>query len=1065
MDKIRQQYRTVWQQAYDRLNDNQQKAVNTIEGPVMVVAGPGTGKTDLLAVRIGNILMQTDVFPHNILCMTFTDAGVIAMRNRLEKYIGPDAYNVSIQTFHSFCNNVIRENLQFFGDFRDLQALTDLEKVEVFRELIDGFPDDHKLKRVKGEIYYDAGRLENLFKVMKQENWTGKYISDKYDDYMAMIMDPLRSPYIYKKKTTTDERTYEIGEIRMGLVNVDIEKYSKVVAASAELDNYNRILRSRERFDFQDMILWVLDKFKNNETLLARYQERYQYILVDEYQDTNGAQNELINLLASYWEKPNLFIVGDDDQSIFRFQGANMSSVLDFREMYQPEEIVLTHNYRSSQVILDAAGRLISNNADRLVARFRHLIKNLVEARTEKPEFSPEPVILRYANIAQEEADIARRIMELRASGVNLNDVAIIYTKHAAGANLIRYFMQKKIPVNVKNRINVLFEKDVERICNLLEYISSEYARPHSREDMCHELLHYDFLGVSPRDVAAISIFVNKGLKNDGSLERTKLCWRNVISSREALKIAEVNNPDSVLRVSEMIESWIGSVPNFTVQMILDKVLNESGLLNRMLADLDVTWKMQLLSTFYDFVKAETARAPGMSLKDLVNMVGLMKETRLELPVVRIISNKDGVNFLSAHGAKGLEFEHVFIIRCNPNMWESKKSGNSEFSMPPNIAKSTGENSDEDERRLFYVAMTRAKNFLYVSYPENDESEKLQQPSKFLAEMRKNTDQPPLITVNDMSVVMYKAELMKNMTGELQLIDKNMVDRLLEEFKVSVTSLNKYLKCRVAFYFETLLKVPGGRNKHTGFGSAMHYAMEQFFNDIKSSSPRSHGQVSKLTGFFEKGMDKYRSHFTEQEYDNYLKHGITSLQNYYNAYSDGWLRVPDYSIEYNISQTEYEGVPISGKLDRVNIFDGFVTVTDYKTGPPDTGKIKDFRNDKDGLGGEYWRQIMFYYLLLNGDKKHGWKMKEGIIDFLEEDNKTGKLKQFPIEVSEDGLNHVGNLVKDVYTQIKLHNFSPGCGEENCRWCNFVGRNMPATLPEADADTEESEFEVAFDPSV
>jgi len=115
MDKIRQQYRTVWQQAYDRLNDNQQKAVNTIEGPVMVVAGPGTGKTDLLAVRIGNILMQTDVFPHNILCMTFTDAGVIAMRNRLEKYIGPDAYNVSIQTFHSFCNNVIRENLQFFG--------------------------------------------------------------------------------------------------------------------------------------------------------------------------------------------------------------------------------------------------------------------------------------------------------------------------------------------------------------------------------------------------------------------------------------------------------------------------------------------------------------------------------------------------------------------------------------------------------------------------------------------------------------------------------------------------------------------------------------------------------------------------------------------------------------------------------------------------------------------------------------------------------------------------------------------------------------------------------------
>lgn len=179
---------------------------------------------------------------------------------------------------------------------------------------------------------------------------------------------------------------YNAGDLKIKTINTELEKYSSTVAAAAELPNYNQLMRKNERFDYQDMILWVIEKFKQHDELVAKYQEKYQYILVDEYQDTNGAQNNLLFTLADYWEKPNLFIVGDDDQSIFRFQGANMNSILDFKEKYQPVEIVLTNNYRSSQKILDRARMLIENNEERLVKNIHILPKNLQKIEKQNPD-------------------------------------------------------------------------------------------------------------------------------------------------------------------------------------------------------------------------------------------------------------------------------------------------------------------------------------------------------------------------------------------------------------------------------------------------------------------------------------------------------------------------------------------------------------------------------------------------------------------------------------------------------------------------------------------------------
>jgi DNA helicase II / ATP-dependent DNA helicase PcrA len=297
---------------YQKLNDEQRRAVDKIDGPVMVIAGPGTGKTQILAARIGKILLETDALPENILCLTYTDAGTIAMRKRLQQFIGADAYKVNIYTFHAFCNDVIQDNLNLF-EKTSLDAVSELESIELFKQLIDAFPKNHPLKRYRGDVYYEINNLRNLFSSMKREGWTADLISRRIDDYITDL--PNRDEYIAKRKV----KEFNKGDVRTDKIEEEKEKMEKLRAAVNEFANFQNLMRKRNRYDFDDMINWVITVFEENKSILANYQEKFQYLLVDEYQDTSGTQNKLVQLLISYWEKPNVFVVGDDDQSIFRF--------------------------------------------------------------------------------------------------------------------------------------------------------------------------------------------------------------------------------------------------------------------------------------------------------------------------------------------------------------------------------------------------------------------------------------------------------------------------------------------------------------------------------------------------------------------------------------------------------------------------------------------------------------------------------------------------------------------------------------------------------------------------
>lgn len=1041
-------YNKQFDAAYQMLNAKQREAVDHIYGPVLTLAGPGTGKTQLLTVRIGHIVRTTDTDIRNILCLTYTDAGAHAMRKRLQSFIGPDAYNANIYTYHAFCNDIIKSNTEYFGGYRDLQSVTDLELVDVYREIIDSWGKDHPMKRFGGQLYFDKSRLEDLFSNMKKEGWTTADIQ--------VALDGLRD-YIIKEDLERAERGEKQlwhylrksgdnakGDFKQSQYDKYRAKFDNLLVASESLQDYDRILAKKERFDYQDMIQWVIDAFREYPDLLADYQERFQFILVDEYQDTNGTQNELIFLLADNVvdEKPNLFVVGDDDQAIYRFQGANMKNIETFVERYQPHIIVLENNYRSYQGILDRAQRLINHNQQRIAGEGTDIEKRLIESRNLTQQTGTDPIFRQYKNVSQEEYGVVTEILKLKQEGVALDDIAVIYRSHRNVDNMVKYLTLHDIPLNIKKKVDVLKEMDVLRLLNILTYVYKEHEKTHSANHMLFEIMHYDFFELTVRDIGLVSIYCSR--RTEDQYEDKK--YIEVLRSEEHLRKAEVTHVDKLLQFATIIDAWVGMKPNVTMQVLFEHMLTQSGLLDQILRSEDTAWRLQVINTFFNLVKDESDKSPDFALEELMDMLAKMKEHEIALPIAKVTSSESGIHFLTNHGSKGLEFKYVFMIRCEEKNWV-KKGNAFKFSYPPTLTFKAGDADEEDERRLFYVGMTRAKDRLYLSYSELSETDKDQSPCQFFTEILESEGEVEQMLVDDTGLLRYKADLMRYRQGKVEIIDHDLVDRVLARFTMSSTSLNKYLKCPVTFYFENILRIPMARTAPFGYGNAIHHSLEYFFKEIEKDPERKIPAVAVLLKYFADGMKKYHSHFTKKEYDLTLLRGEKTLTEYYEERSGSWSRPRAYHLEYSVS-TEHAGVPITGKLDRVEEYDDHVAVVDYKTGKYNSGKLKPSIGGDD-LGGDYWRQIIFYKMLMDGDLKYRGRMRKGTMDFVEKDG--DKYKAADFEVAGFEVELVEKQLVGAYEAIKRHEFEEGCDDEKCTWCNFVKDNLSVSLPQQTED--------------
>ena len=1039
-------YNLNFKTAFEMLNPAQKAAVEETEGPVMVVAGPGTGKTQLLAARIGHILQKTDAQAHNILCMTFTDAGVIAMRKRLLSFIGPEAYNVNIYTYHSFCNMVIQDNLEVFGNYLDLSKITDLEKVDAYQELIDAFANDHPLKKFKGDIYRGWEKYSNLFRTMKAEHWSAEIIDQAIKDERKALME---DPEMLYKRAYTNKKTgqkFEKGDVNVSKIETKMKPFENLIACANEFENFQAILDKIKRYDYEDMILWCLDKFSNNQDLLLKYQERYSYFLIDEYQDTNGSQNELIYLLSNYWESPNLFVVGDDDQSIFRFQGANMDNIIEFRDKFKPTTIVLEENYRSGQLILDKSTQLIKNNKERLANTDSNITKNLIESRKEK---SPGIInYTKYHNNVHEEKALINQILKLRDQGYPLNKVAVIYRKHRNVENIIKYLEINDVPLNVKRKIDVLRMPAIQQLASMLGYISKEKTKSYSADHKLFEMLHFSFFEITPREIAKISIRLGEERNQVITANRNRMGdepklyemrWRDVVADRAWLEKNGIQEIDAIMQFASCIENWIKDASNVTIQVLLEKILTDSTMLEDILAGPNSTFMLQVVNTFFEFIKSEATSNSRLDLKGFISILEKMEINNLQIPFERIVHSNNGINFITAHSAKGLEFDKVFMIRCEQENWVDKKNYNYQFKYPTTLVNSSSVSDIEDDRRLFFVAMTRAKDELQISYPLSNEDGKEKERSIFIQELLDDEAEIKDAALGDEEIVRYKAELLKFRQGKVQLIDHDLIDKVLDNYVMSVTNLNKYLTCPVSFYYEVILRVPQARSTYLGYGNAIHGTLHQLFLDIESSPERMVPPLDLVFERYGKTLDNFRQHFTEKEFENHLTLGKSVLTDYYNANVDSWSTPRKYELEYKVRNVEHKGVPIKGDIDKIVYHDDHFYVVDYKTGK---WKSEKFREPVDGkTAGDYWRQIVFYKLLIDADPKFNKAMSYGLIDFVEPQD--GKYKSKKIEVSQFDYDFVTEELVNTYKAIQNHEFTDGCGEETCRWCNFVADHLNA----------------------
>jgi len=967
----------------NKLNTNQQIAVDNIDGPVMVLAGPGTGKTQVLSDRIIKIIEETDTSPYNILCLTFTDAGVVAMKKRLLENLGPMAHHLNIYTFHSFCTRVIYENPDLIG-FKDLEAADQIDITLIIREIIDSLPKGHNLRRVSVNPYFDEKALADLFQTLKMEDMTSlNDLTQKTTEYIKDL--PNKPEFQYKRKY----KTFNAGDPKPALIKDETDKMLRLLSAAELLPKYDQMLRQKKLYDFADMLIYVSKAFDRYEWLLRRYQEQFLYVLVDEFQDTNGMQFKLINQLLSFWEEQaNIFTVGDDDQCLYQFQGARLENLVQFENQY-PDivKVNLDVNYRSNQNIINAATNVISNNTERLSQdkEFKAHSKEIKNVEC-----------FQYESLEDEYTDAISYAQQRLDKG---DSVAIIYSKHRQVEPIVNALEAMGAPYTTKKRKDGLNDPIIDCVISLLIYFND----PIRYDAVLYGILNYPFMDITPFEAA--ELFQSKRVHNAIEGNEHKILLQFIESSE--------------VRIKEFIEYGINYAPISSPFTFYKWVVHNSGMLHYFK---DQDYALSVLKTFADFIENQQSKNPRLTIKKLINIIIALQENKIAMPVQSIVAN-GGINLLSAHGSKGLEFDTVIMIDCTKT-WEPGRGG-SKFKFPDNITLSGEEASLEFSRRAFYVAMTRAKSRLRMSYSAKH-GDKDKNPSQFISESEVEITKAS--TSSDKIRNFVQNSLQGLSTINAADINDQYIAENLEDFTLSFSAMSTYQRCPISFYYQYVLKVPIIEKSHLEFGNAVHSGLEMFYRDMLRNK-KKFGSKLDVIKYFKEYMTSNEFKFSSVDYPRYVDRGEEAL----NSYIKEIELSTTVRVEQHISNCEIEGVPVKGIIDLLSFTSDIdVDITDYKTGK--YKKENYAEGDSENIGGKHWRQANFYFALLFAQSKENWVPKSCTFSYVEPTDKGHK--NVTIENDSQGLHIIRNQIKQTYKSIQNQEFSTGCGEENCQWCNL-----------------------------
>lgn len=991
----------VFTDVYERLNTGQKQAVDTVEGPVMVVAGPGTGKTQVLAMRVANILRKTQARPSNILCLTFSNSGATAMRERLRQLIGPDAYGVTVSTVHGFCDSVIIRNAPVFSDWSARKQISDLDKYQAMHTIIDAASAGSELINPKNP-YEKIPALLSRVSDCKRE---GKSLSDlqrvakEYDTLMAE-----------KSKPGTKVHEKNILAARKFHAFIDIVR------------RYTEYLEEHGLYDYDDMILTVLRVLNAEDWLLASLQERYQYILVDEAQDLNGAQWAVIDRLTTYEtlpHDPNFFVVGDDDQAIYRFQGANIRHMLAFHERFpKAPVIVLTENYRSTQTILDAAGRLIARNDERLVGKLPGLKKDLKAFTSDRGE---NPVLLRSASDSAEPWLIADLIAAALEEGIAAQEICVLVQTNAELRPIYDVLRARQIPVVLHGKADLLVHPVVRQVLTILKS-----ANGHGDAPFLHAMACACF-GCHPADIARVI----------AAARSDKIPVQDFLLELETYELPFLRR-DALIRTRDLLFDIRQKQESRTVLQTVEHVLRESGIMTNA-SSLDPV-DLAVTEEFFRYVKERSLASPFLTLKKFLHDLSFYDDEdfgqlRLTYHIPHLVT--EGVQLLTAHQSKGLEFHTVILSSFRDGHWDERRNPSS-LSLPEELlfgweSEQKRREKHQDERRVAYVAMTRAKRRLFFVCPREyavGERARDVAPSAFFAEAGPLPERDQALKSPETSSLI----LLQPASNPDEELTAYLRERL-QNFALSPTSLSRFLDDPQAFKRIDLLGQPEELTESSllslGYGSAVHWALKGWAS----------AKQAKKDFFVEDFLKAFEWHLTERNIltqkhrNNLLSMGSLALPKYFAAKLENASPVL-HAIERDhhgrLSDPQNAaaaGIPIKGKIDRIDRASetsADAIVVDYKTGAPKSpsvirGGIDEGKISRSGRDGANFRQLVFYALLL--DIADPLLMPQVFaLEFIGERGEDPLSRQF--SVTEQEKNDLKNLIRDVWTKIIALDFTP-----------------------------------------
>lgn len=956
------------------LNDEQREAVKFGSGPLMIVAGAGTGKTKVITHRIAHLIFSKIALPEEVLALTFTEKAASEMEERVDILLPYGFTNVTISTFHSFGDRLLREFAFHLGLSSDFQVLTRPEQIIFLKERIFDFP--FKIFRPLGDPTKFIDSILTLYSRAKDED-----ISP--EEYIS---------YVTKFKL----------EIELGnATDEQIDHFRQHSELAYGYLKFQELMSREGKIDFGDQVFLALKLLRQNPAVLASIQSRYKFILIDEFQDTNYAQFQLIRLLAG--EKANITVVADDDQSIYKFRGAAISNILNFRRVYpQAHVLVLVKNYRSTQAILDSAYKLIRNNdPDRLEVQ-EHIDKRLIALEPGHKFVSH----LHYDTLTSEADAVADVILrKVREEKFQYKDFAILVRSNNDADAFMRSLNIKSIPFRFTGNRGLYSREEVRLLIAFLKVIAN-----------INDSLQLYHLATS--DIYQIPMSDITTMMNTASRQNKTLYYIFTHLNEFELDISQ-EGLATINKINEDIKKFLEYSRNDETGALLYKFLKETDYLNRLIKD-NADYKIKNIARFFEVVRGFRELAlKNDRVIEFVSHLEALIEASDDPATAEADFDENAVNILTIHKSKGLEFPIVFMVSMIKDKFPLRSKKDS-ITLPDELIKDTLPSGDfhlQEERRLCYVGMTRAKQELYLTSARDYGGVRMRKISQFVIEaMDKTKADEDYFKSSALEAIERYAPVENNATDYHSIIPD---DHLIT---LSQYVIDDYLTCPLKYKYVHILRVPLMPHHTIIYGKAIHEAIK-------------HYHISKLNGqavTIDEVIQVFHNSWTSEGFlsAEHEMHRITAgeeaLRKFYTKQEQS-PNLPTY-IEKEFSFIiDYDRV--IGRWDRVDIRDGDVYIVDFKSSDVRKQKDADSRA-KDSM------QLAIYALAY--EIIYGKRPVAVELHFLETDL-VGRA-----EIDEKMLAKARENINEAARGIRRRDYTANPGYMNCRYCAFADI-CPATL--------------------